>query len=300
MKKLITIFAAVILSASAFAQAPNKMSYQAVIRNNSNILVTNQAVGMQISILQGSSSGTAVYVETQTPTTNANGLASIEIGSGTIITGTFSAIDWANGPYFIKTETDPTGGSSYSITGTSQLLSVPYALYAANSGSSAPGPQGPQGDPGPQGPAGSYTAGSGISISGGTISNTAPNQIVTINGTGGTNVTGTYPNFTVSSPRIVAGTSSGGFAPTVITGSGFTVTRTSSGTYSVVFSTPFSVAPTVVGSVYNTNIGQIWLDEIVKISNVTTTGFTLRTAEGQSSPLNALDNIPFSFTAIGN
>src|SRR5690554_566777 len=85
---------------------------------------------MQISILQGSASGTAVYVETQTPTSNANGLVSLEIGAGTVVSGDFTTIDWANGPYFIKTETDPTGGTSYTITGTSQLLSVPYALHA--------------------------------------------------------------------------------------------------------------------------------------------------------------------------
>jgi len=117
-----------------FAQSPNKMSYQAVIRNSSNGLVTNSAVGMRISIIQTSPSGTAVYAETQTPTTNANGLASIEIGGGTVVSGNFSSIDWANGPYFVKTETDPTGGTSYSIMGTSQLLSVPYALYAKSAG----------------------------------------------------------------------------------------------------------------------------------------------------------------------
>jgi hypothetical protein len=111
------------------------MSYQAVIRDNSNALVTNQIVGMQISILQGSANGTAVYAETQTPTTNTNGLVSIEIGGGTVVSGNFSTIDWANGPYFMKTETDPAGGTNYTITGTSQLLSVPYAMYAANSGS---------------------------------------------------------------------------------------------------------------------------------------------------------------------
>src|SRR5574344_3116420 len=126
MKKLFTIFAAVFLTASVFAQSQNKMSYQAVIRNASDNLVTSQAVGMQISILQGSASGTAVYVETQTPTTNANGLVSIEIGGGS----GFNTIDWANGPYFIETKTDPAGGTNYTITGTSQLLSVPYALYA--------------------------------------------------------------------------------------------------------------------------------------------------------------------------
>jgi hypothetical protein len=134
MKKIITICAAILMTSSLFAQAPNKMSYQAVIRNNTNALVANQAVGMRISILQTSPSGTAVYVETQTPSTNTNGLVSIEIGGGAVVSGNFSNINWANGPYFIQTESDPNGGTSYNITGTSQLLSVPYALYAENCG----------------------------------------------------------------------------------------------------------------------------------------------------------------------
>jgi hypothetical protein len=102
---------------------------------------------MQISILQGTANGSAVYVETQTPTTNINGLVSVEIGAGTT-SDDFTSIDWANGPYFIKTETDPTGGTTYSITGTSQLMSVPYALYAKESGSSVPGPAGEDGEDG--------------------------------------------------------------------------------------------------------------------------------------------------------
>ena len=126
MKRLFTIIAAVLLTATIWAQSPQKMSYQAVIRNSLDQLVTNHAVGMRISILQGSTSGTVVYTETQTPTTNANGLVSIEIGGG----AGFDAINWANYTFFIKTETDPLGGTSYSITGTSQLLSVPYALHA--------------------------------------------------------------------------------------------------------------------------------------------------------------------------
>src|SRR5690606_30079923 len=130
MKKIYSIITGLLMTASVFAQAPEKMSYQAVVRDGSNALVTSTAVGMRISILQGTSSGTAVYVETQTPTSNANGLVSLEIGSGTVVSGDFTTIDWANGPYFIKTETDPTGGTSYTITGTSQLLSVPYALHA--------------------------------------------------------------------------------------------------------------------------------------------------------------------------
>ena len=134
MKKLYTLLTAVIITTSAYTQAPEKMSYQAVVRDVTNALVTNQVVGMQLSILQGSVSGTAVYVETQTPTTNINGLVSIEIGSGSVVSGTFNAVDWSNGPYFIKTETDPTGGASYTITGTSQLMSVPFAMYAKSSG----------------------------------------------------------------------------------------------------------------------------------------------------------------------
>jgi len=130
MKKIYTVIAGLMLTASVFAQAPEKMSYQAVVRDASNSLITNQAVGMQISILQTTATGTAVYVETQTPTTNANGLVSLEIGTGTVVSGDFTTIDWANDTYFIKTETDPTGGTSYTITGTSQLLSVPYALHA--------------------------------------------------------------------------------------------------------------------------------------------------------------------------
>ena len=117
------------------AQAPQKMSYQAVIRDASNNLVVSSNVGIRISILQGSTSGNAVFVETHTPISNSNGLLTIEIGNGTVVSGSFVAIDWANGPYFVQTETDPNGGTNYSITGTSQLLSVPYALYAKNTDS---------------------------------------------------------------------------------------------------------------------------------------------------------------------
>jgi len=135
MKRIYTLLTAVILSAGTFlpeqasAQLPEKMSYQAVIRNSGDELVTSTTIGMQISILQGSATGTPVYVETQTPATNANGLVSIEIGAGTT-SDDFSAIDWADGTYFIKTETDMAGGTNYTITGVSQLLSVPYALHA--------------------------------------------------------------------------------------------------------------------------------------------------------------------------
>jgi hypothetical protein len=139
MKKIYSIIT-LLVTVIALAQAPQKMSYQAVIWDGSNNLVTNTQVGMQISILQGSNSGTPVYVETHLPTTNANGLVSVEIGGGTILSGTFSGINWGAGPYFLKTETDPdgaTGGLNYTIAGTSQLLSVPYSLFSETSDSSA-------------------------------------------------------------------------------------------------------------------------------------------------------------------
>ena len=122
-----------LITASVFSQSPQKMSYQAVIRDATNTLLTNQSVGMQISILQTATIGTTVYAETHTVTTNTNGLVSLEIGMG-YTSDDFNAIDWSAGPYFIKTETDPTGGTSYTITGTSQLMSVPFAMYAKTSG----------------------------------------------------------------------------------------------------------------------------------------------------------------------
>jgi hypothetical protein len=126
----ITMFTVMSLQRQADAQVPEKISYQAVIRNSNNELVTSSTISMVISILQGSASGSPIYIETHTPTTNANGLITIEIGGGTIVSGLFNTIDWANDLYFIKIETDPSGGMNYTIAGTSQILSVPYALHA--------------------------------------------------------------------------------------------------------------------------------------------------------------------------
>ena len=108
-EKLFVIFVIIAIINSVFDQAAQKMSYQCVVRNSSGTLLTNHDVGMRISILQGTSTGTVVYQETYNPKpqTNANGLLTVEIGSGTALVGTFSSVDWATGPYYLKTETDP-------------------------------------------------------------------------------------------------------------------------------------------------------------------------------------------------
>jgi len=128
--KLLSLFLLIFSLPALWAQPPEKMNYQAIIRDANNNLVSNNTIGMQISILQGSETGTAVYVETHTPVTDENGLVYVEVGGGSVVSGVFSAIDWSDGPYFFKTETDPEGGSNYTISGTTQFLSVPFALNA--------------------------------------------------------------------------------------------------------------------------------------------------------------------------
>ena len=133
-KSLLFLFVLMLSAAALFAQAPQKMSYQAVVRNANNTLVTSQNVSARVSILQGSVNGTPVYVEIHNATTNANGLLTLEVGGGSTVVGSLSAVDWANGPFFLKSEIDPNGGVNYSIEGTQQLMSVPYALYAEKAG----------------------------------------------------------------------------------------------------------------------------------------------------------------------
>lgn len=141
LKLLASNYLAMIMTVLVFftlnvsAQTPYKMSYQAIIRDNSNALIINSVIGMRISILPNTPNGLPVYAESQITTTNDNGLVSIEIGSGTVLNGNLSTINWSNGPYYVRTETDPSGGTNYSIAGTNQILSVPYALYSLNAGS---------------------------------------------------------------------------------------------------------------------------------------------------------------------
>ena len=128
-KFFLSLLALLTITTFTFSQAPEGFKYQAVVRDANTTILANQTVGMQLTIQQGSIGGTAVYTETFAATTNAYGLVNLEIGTGTS-TDDFTTIDWANGPYFIETAVDLAGGTSYSIMGTSQLMSVPYALHA--------------------------------------------------------------------------------------------------------------------------------------------------------------------------
>ncbi len=134
MKKItVSIIVAFLIIVSVYAQSPEKISYQAIIRNSTGELIKSKLVGVQISILYGNSNGKVVYSELHNSETNENGLLTLEIGTG--VTGyNFSEIAWSTGDYFIKIETDITGGNNYTIAGVSQLLSVPYALYAKEAG----------------------------------------------------------------------------------------------------------------------------------------------------------------------
>ena len=148
MKKLVLISCLFFVS-FIYAQAPQGINYQAVIRNPNGSTINNSTVGLRLNILQNNATGNSVYSEKHTPLTSTIGLVNVVIGQGTVISGAFSSIDWSQGPYFIEIGVDLTGGSNFSILGTQQLMSVPYALYAETAGN--PGPQGPQGIQGAQG-----------------------------------------------------------------------------------------------------------------------------------------------------
>jgi hypothetical protein len=165
VKKLLTSFAMFFIFFYSFAQAPSGINYQAVVRNSSGAIVANQAAGMQISIRQGSATGTVVYQESHHVTTSPQGLVNMILGAGTASIGTFGGINWAAGPYFLEVSADPSGGTNYTSYGVQQLMSVPYALYAEHAnvagitGATGPtgavGAAGAQGNTGATGPAGS-------------------------------------------------------------------------------------------------------------------------------------------------
>ena len=130
MKKNVSIFVLSLLTLLTFAQAPEMFNYQGVARNVLGEPLANKSISLRISILVGSVSGSAAYVETHSLTTNVIGLYSTKIGEGVLVSGSFSAISWGANLHFIQIEINEDGGSSYVLAGTQQLMSVPYALYA--------------------------------------------------------------------------------------------------------------------------------------------------------------------------
>jgi hypothetical protein len=228
MKKIIsTLLVCLVTIGFTFAQAPSIFKYQAVVRNNAGGILATQLVKFRITLLRGNTSGTASFIEQHTTATNQFGIANLEIGNGSSQVGSIDTIQWGKTDYFIKIELDPTGTSGYTEMGTTQLLSVPYAMYA----------------------------------------NTAGNV-----------------------PQIIAGKSSGGLAPVIVSGSGFTVTHVSTGVYDVNFSTPFNTIPTIVGYAF-INSAEF------NISNITINGMRIQTGHGGTDPT-LTDGVAFSFIAI--
>jgi len=134
MKRFFLFLTVLVLANIAFAQAPQKMNFQALVRNSSNELVANQNITIQVSVMDAQN--TAVYSETQNVTTNANGVATMIIGEGTPTKGSFAEIDWSAGTYFLQTTVD-FGDGTTTVSGVSPLLSVPYALYAEKAGTAS-------------------------------------------------------------------------------------------------------------------------------------------------------------------
>ena len=299
----------------AFAQAPQSFKYQAVARDQNGNLITNKKILIEIRIRKGTESGIIKYMESDTSTTNGFGLFTVNIGAGTIETGDFSLIKWGEDKYFLTIGIDKNGGSNYQIMGTSQLLSVPYALYAANSGTPGPtGATGATGENGQQGIQGLQGIQGNIGVAGntgptGSTGNQGVQGIQGIQGlkgntgatgttgaqgitgpTGSTGITGATINYTGGTGINVNGTTITNTSPdktVVLTGTGIT---TANGTYpNFTVNTPAYTAGTAInvnGSVI-TNTAPDKTVTIAGIGNTTVTGtypnFTVGSIPSMSS-----------------
>jgi hypothetical protein len=188
MKKLFTLLATVTLSVMLFAQAPQTFSYQTVIRDNNWQTIANQNVSIEIAIREDAANGTIIYKEAHSSTTNDLGLVNLAVGGGGVVSGSWANIDWGNHSYFIQVAVDVLAGVNYIVMGTTQLRSVPYALYAENAGSSTPGPQGATGPTGAQGPIG-LTGAAGTNGTNGVDGNDGAQGPIGLTGAAGTNGT---------------------------------------------------------------------------------------------------------------
>lgn len=160
---------------------PRKFNYQAVVRDSMGALITNRNVSLRVTLLRGSAPHSPeLFKETHQANTNATGLLTVKIGNGQSILGSMDSIDWSQGMVYLRTEIDPTGGNTFSVVNTAELLSVPYALYSLNSGGGPPGPAGPQGPSGLTGLQGVQGAPGNDGVGILSITNTGNNMVITL------------------------------------------------------------------------------------------------------------------------
>jgi hypothetical protein len=160
---------------------PRKFNYQAVVRDSMGALITNRHVSLRVTLLRGSAPHSPeLFKEAHQASTNASGLLTVKIGNGQSILGSMDSIDWSQGMVYLRTEIDPTGGNTFSMVNTAELLSVPYALYSLNSGGGPSGPAGPQGPSGPMGLQGVQGAPGNDGVGILSITNTGNNMVITL------------------------------------------------------------------------------------------------------------------------
>ncbi|MCX6352056.1 MAG: hypothetical protein NTX03_09365 [Bacteroidetes bacterium] len=183
MKKTLLLIILSLYTIVGFSQSPQSINYQAVARDNSGKILANQSIKIIIYIIEDSANGSSSYIERHSTSTNQFGLFTLNIGLGTVLSGTFSGINWGKGAKYLKVDMDASGGNNYTNVGISKFLSVPYALYSEKSGNSGS----------------SLKSGSGIIIRNDSIVNIAQDKIVTLTAGSNTQISGKYPNFTISS-----------------------------------------------------------------------------------------------------
>lgn len=269
-KQILTLALLIVTAISALAQAPQKFNYQGVARNTTGTPLASTAVGLRLTIHDGSAGGTVVYQETHTPTTNAFGLYNVAVGAGTVVSGTFASIAWGTGSKYLEVEIDPAGGSSYTSAGNSQLLSVPYAMYAASAPSSG-------------GTVTSVAAGTGLS--GGTITSSGTISMPSV-GTAGTYGSATQvPVFTTDAQGRVTSVTN-----TTISAGG-TGTVTSVNTSAPLTGGPITstgtigLATTGTAGTYGsaTQVPVITTDAYGRVTGVTNTTITMPTVSGTTN-----------------
>lgn len=277
MKKISFLLTGMLLSIAVFAQTvPHSISYQAVARNTTGTVVPNTTLTVIASILNNAPTGTVAYSEKFSVSTNQYGLFTMHLGQGTPVTGTFDGISWGGSSHWLKIEIDFANTGLFTLLGTSELLSVPYALFSENSGTG--GPTGPSGNDGIVGPQG-VTGPAGADGVNGATGPTGPSGNNGTNGTNGSNgsngATGpTGPTGTAGAngatgaqgPIGVTGPGAGATGPmgptgpagggggasmkgvvnadgTIGSGTGYTVNHVSTGVYQITFSSTLSAAP---------------------------------------------------------